>query len=77
MEVPAKMSASLMVFTFVKPMLLKQEYVYTLMLHFTDKPSDNALIQIRDIELYHFQLLKRGSGTTEKISALRLLKPRI
>ena len=51
MEIPAKMSACQMVFILMKPMFLKQENMHLLMLHFTDNPSDHAIVQVCDVEL--------------------------
>ena len=74
MEVPAKMSACQMVFMFMKPMFLKQENMHLLMLHFTDKPSDHAIVKVCDVELNNHQLLKRGSRKMQS-TTLWLLMP--
>ena len=60
MEVPAEMFDSIMVLLLMEPMFLQQEHMHMLMLHFADNPSYDAIVQICDIELYHYQLLHRG-----------------
>ena len=61
MEVPAEMFDSIMVLLLMEPMFLQQEHMHMLMLHFADNPSYDAIVQVSDVELNHYKLLKRGS----------------